>query len=150
MKYLIIFLALIATSAQASGLYYETTTPIAGQVITYRRTPVITAQNPLGGIPSVDFVTEQVKLYPDGQTVASFLRRVSLLSTEFEGKKIPFINPIDGAIIGYVTTDQYYAISLSLFILAEKKADKQVGFLTSDPTTICYTTNGADPICQLP
>lgn len=142
MKRFILALILIATPCFASGLYQETTTPIAGEVITYRRAPYVAISNPLDKPITVEMTMEQVKLFPDGSTVTSFARRNTLSSTEFSGKNIPLIHPATGQQIGYMTTDQYYLFTYSLMILSEKKADNQIFFAPNDPATVYYTTQG--------
>jgi len=150
MKQLILALLFIPSVAFSGGLYDETQTPIDGTITAYRRMPSAKISNPLGGAPSIEMVTEQVKIYPDNSTQLSFVRRVGVGYTDFLGKKYPLLNPADGTQIGTVDGDTLYSLLYSTWILGEKKADKQVGTLISDPSTICYTTNGADPLCKLP
>lgn len=150
MKRLIIAILLTATTAAASGLYDETQTPIAGTVQQYRRMPSATISNQLNQPPSIEMVTETVRLYPDGATQREFLRRVNVGYMDFIGKKYPLYNPSNGEQIGTVDGDTLYSLLYSTWILGEKKADSQVGTLVSDPATICYTTNTSDPICRLP
>lgn len=147
---LLLALLLIASTVYGGGLYDETQTPIAGTVTQYRRMPSAQITNALNAPPSIQMTTETIKLYPDGATQATFLRRVSVGYMDFYGKKYPLLNPADGSVIGTVDGDTLYSLLYSTWILGEKKADGEVGMLHSDPATICYTTSRADPICKLP
>jgi len=139
---LIAVFLLLAQAVFGGGLYEQITTPISGEVVEYRRMPYAEISNPLNQPVTITMTTEQVKLYPDAATMAQFLRRITLSSTGFTGKLIPLLNPLTGEQISYLTTDQYYALTYSLWILAEKQADGLVRFSESSPQTIYYVTSG--------
>lgn len=147
MKYLLLALLLIASTVYGGGLYDETQTPIAGTVTQYRRMPSATISNTLNVPPSMNMVTETIKLYPDGATQAEFLRRVSVGYLDFIGKKYPLYNPANGVQIGTVDGDTLYSVMYSTWILGEKKADNLVRFKNDDPATICYVTHSATVSC---
>ena len=137
-------LLLLSSSAYAGGLYNKVETPVAGEVVTYRRMPYMEVSNTLNQPVNITITTEEVKLYPDNGILTNFLRRVNLSANDYSGKNIPLIHPMTGAEIGYMTTDQYYIFTYSLWILAEKQADGLIRFNQSSPTTIYYTTNASD------
>jgi hypothetical protein len=130
--------------SHAGGLYDAVTMPVDGQVVTYRRSPYISISNPLDQAIIIEFTTEQVKLFPTGDTVKSIVRRVPINANEYMGKAVPLINPADGNQIGYLSAEQYYALTYSLFILAEKQAD---GLVRSKGQILCYVTSATDQVC---
>jgi hypothetical protein len=143
MKKLILLILLIASTATAGGLYDQVTTPIAGEILSYRRSPQIQVNNQLNQPVTLDYVTETVKLYPDGEIVKSFLRRVPLAANDYVGKNIPLLNPQTGEQMGAFTTDLFYAMVYSSWILAEKQAD---GLVRTEGATIYYVTNGSEVV----
>jgi len=143
--FIIIIALLIASTVYAGGLYDKTQTPIDGTVVSYRRMPYAEISNPLNVPPSIQMTTELVKLYPDGATQSSFVRRVNVGYLDFIGKSYPLYNPADGTQIGTVSGDTLYSLLYSTWILGEKKADNLIRF--KDGATICYVTNSTIQVC---
>lgn len=131
MKLLIISLLLLPAIVFAGGLFNEATTPVAGSVVEYIRWPFISVTNQYGQSPEIEFTSEKVKLYPDGNVLKTFNRRTRLKMSDYAGKKLPLYNPDTGEQIGTYTPEQYYAMTYSMSILSENAAD-----------SACYTTNG--------
>jgi hypothetical protein len=93
----------------------------------YYRSPMITALNPYGELPSVEFITDKIVLTPEGDNWSKFVRRVKL-AFDTPDKKYPLYNPENGQIIGSFSPMEYYAIQYSAWRAAE----------------LYYTTNGAE------
>ena len=150
MKRLILILLLCASTAIAGGLYDEETATVSGTTVKYIRTPRVEIQNPLGGIPSLEFVIEKAKVGADGDTTTTFVRRNTVSALPYEGKKIPQIDPVTGLQDGTFKNDNFYKMVYSLMILSEEERKGRVGFVpNSSPVIICYTTSSNEG-CTLP
>ena len=115
---------LMVSAAIAGGLYNEILTPVDGNMTSYRRAASIHIDNTLGKSPMMEFTNEDCKLYPDGETVCRFARRVKLDSKKYAGKSIPLIHPETGAQIGATTPEEAYLMLYSLFVFAEEEENK--------------------------
>lgn len=106
----------------ASGLYQETTTPIEGTVQQYKRAANGFISNPYGQIPSVEFSTEAITIYPDGKWITSFIRRVRLAFSD-PSTIVPLKDPATGEEVGTITAGYAYMVMYSMWLEAERQAD---------------------------
>lgn len=145
--FILIFALLIPSISVAGGLFEES--EVTGECKSHLRMPLAKISNPYNGYPFIEMVTARQYYGTACREIEIAERRGKVSYMDFYGKKFPLLNPATGQQISTTDSDALYAIVYSLWILENKKAAGEVGYLMSDPATICYTTSGSDPICKL-
>lgn len=138
---ILILLAICVVYASASGLYQEEIRPISGQVVTYKRVSDFRGKNTYNQIPSIEFLTESITVWPDGEYITKPVRKVGL-SLSDPNIQIPLLDPATGETIGMITGGYMYSVLYSAWREAER-----LGGFNSTPSVLCYSTNGIEVIC---
>jgi len=145
-KIRLIVAIILATAIFAHGASYkEVLTPIAGDKQTYPRAARINIDNTYGQVPSAEFTTEHVTIYPDGQYINKFYRRTTL-RMDNPAEEVDLYDPTTGAKVGKISAGEAYAVLFSLWAESERRADyvppPPEPIVESPPETIPYTTSG--------